>query len=256
MQSLKNKLVLITGASSGIGAAAATHFAAAGANIILIGRRLEKLQTLASTLEKKYQIKTRCLAFDVRDRAAIQENLGHLNDQWHTPDILINNAGLAIGRETLQEGAPEDWDVMIDTNIKGLLYITHAILPRMLAVNHGHIINLGSIAGHEVYPQGAVYCATKSAVNALTRGLRLDVSGSAIRVTTVDPGAVHTEFSNVRFKGDTARADAVYAGMTPLTADDIAETLLWCATRPAHVNISEIIIMPTDQASATVIHRK
>jgi NADP-dependent 3-hydroxy acid dehydrogenase YdfG len=195
-------------------------------------------------------------ALDVSQLEQVQDAIATLPPSWQNIDILINNAGLAAGLETIQDGNIEDWEQMIDTNVKGLLYITKTVLPQMIAKNSGHIINIGSVAGHTVYPKGVVYCATKHAVNALTQGLRMDLFGSKIRVSSIDPGAVETNFSLVRFKGDVEKAAAVYQGMDPLTPDDIADTILYCVTRPSHINISEIIIMPTDQAAATMVARK
>jgi 3-hydroxy acid dehydrogenase/malonic semialdehyde reductase len=256
MFSLKNKTVFITGASSGIGYACAKLFAKAGANLLLCARRLELLNNLANELVNEYKIEVHVFSLDVSQSLAVNEVMNALPEKWKNIDILINNAGLAAGLDTIQDGKLSDWEEMINTNVKGLLYVTKAILPGMVEKNAGHIINLGSIAGHQVYPKGAVYCATKYAVNALSQGLRMDLSGTNIRVTTIDPGAVETNFSVVRFKGDMQRVAAVYEGRDPLTPDDIADTILFCATRPAHVNISEIIIMPTDQASATMVARK
>ncbi len=253
---LKNKTVLITGASSGIGAACAEQFAKAGMNLLLCARRIEVLNDLATQLKKLHDIKIYTFQLDVGQHSEVTTKLSELPIEWQTIDILINNAGLGLGLEPLQNGNPQDWDIMINTNVKGLLYVTKEILPKMIAQNSGHIINIGSIAGHQVYPNGAVYCATKHAVNALTQGLRMDLFGTNIRVSSIDPGAVETNFSTVRFKGDKQRAAAVYKGMQPLTPHDIADAVLYCATRPAHVNISEIIIMPTAQASATMIARE
>lgn len=256
MNSLKDKIVFITGASSGFGAACAKYFARAGANLLLCARRLDLLNDLATELKNEYGINIHTFKLDVRQSAEVKEALQMLPDQWKTVDILVNNAGLAAGLETVQEGNTEDWDVMIDTNVKGLLYVTREILPQMIKRNSGHIVNIGSTAGHEVYPKGVVYATTKHAVNALTKGLRMDLFGTKIRVSTVDPGAAETNFSNVRFKGDTKRAAAVYEGMEALTADDIADAVLYCVTRPPHVDISEMIIMPTDQASIMMVSRK
>jgi len=253
---LNNKTVFVTGASSGIGAACAWQFAAAGANLILCARRKNKLDELATAIQAKHNCKIHTFELDVCKRSDVTHAIDSLPKEWTNIDILLNNAGLAAGLDTLQEGNIDDWEAMIDTNVKGLLYMTRAILPHMIEKNSGHIINIGSVAGHYVYPKGAVYCATKFAVNALTNGLRMDLFGKKIRVTTVDPGAVKSDFSLVRFKGDEKRADAVYEGMQALTPDDIAETILFCATRPAHVNISEVIIMPVDQAAATMVARK
>lgn len=253
---LKNKLVFITGASSGIGAACAKHFAKAGAMLLLCSRRSKALRLLALSLEKKYSASIHTFSLDVSQASKVKKTLNALPEKWKKIDILINNAGLAAGLDSMQEAKIQDWEEMINTNIKGLLYVTRHILPSMIKRKAGHIINIGSIAGHQVYPKGAVYCATKAAVKTLSEGLRLDLLGTAVRVTSIDPGAVETNFSLVRFKGDQKRAAAVYKGMKPLSADDIAETLVFCASRPPHVNISEVLIMPTAQASATLTYRE
>jgi 3-hydroxy acid dehydrogenase / malonic semialdehyde reductase len=248
--------VLITGASAGIGEACARAFAAVGARLILTARRADRLERLATELNSAHGAEVLPLTLDVRDAGQVAHSLGALPDAWADVDVLVNNAGLGRGLATLQEGESSDWDEMIDTNVKGLLYATRAILPGMVARGRGHVINIGSVAGHEVYPGGAVYCATKHAVGAITRGLRMDVLGTGVRVSTVDPGLVETEFSVVRFRGDEARAKQVYRDLTPLGAADIADAVLWCATRPPHVNIDEIILKPTDQASAMQVHRR
>jgi serine 3-dehydrogenase len=248
--------VLVTGASAGIGAACARAFAGAGARLLLAARRAERLEALAAELRDAHGTESRLLELDVRDAESVAATLGGLPAEWAEVDVLVNNAGLGRGLEKAHEGDPADWDEMVDTNVKGLLYVTRAVLPGMVARGRGHVVNIGSVAGHEVYPGGAVYCATKHAVGAITRGLRMDLLGTGVRVSTVDPGMVETEFSVVRFHGDRERADRVYAGMTPLVADDIADAVLWCATRPPHVNIDEIILKPTDQASATLVSRK
>jgi len=246
--------VLITGASAGIGESCARAFAAAGARLVLTARRRERLEALADDLRHERGTASHLLTLDVRDREAVLSTLGALPAEW-APDVLVNNAGLGRGVDRVPDGDPGDWDEMIDTNVKGLLYVTRAVTPGMVERGRGHVINLGSVAGHEVYPGGAVYCSTKHAVRAITKGLRMDLLGTGIRVSTIDPGMVETDFSVVRFHGDRERADKVYRGMTPLTAADIADTVVWVATRPPHVNIDEIIIKPTDQASATMIHR-
>ena len=253
---VKQKTILITGASSGIGAACARQFAAAGANLILCARRINQLEEMAITLQAQHGVKVLTVKLDVQDRASVSALPKTLPEGFREIDVLINNAGLAAGFDPIQVAKIDDWEMMIDTNVKGLLYMTRALLPAMIARNSGHIINIGSIAGHFVYPNGVVYSATKHAVKALSAGLRMDLFGTKLRVTSLDPGAVHTEFSEVRFKGDKTRADAFYEGMDALTADDIADAALYCASRPAHVNISEMIIMPTDQAAATMIARK
>ncbi|HSU13874.1 SDR family oxidoreductase [Longimicrobium sp.] len=251
---LSGRTVLITGASAGIGAACARAFAEEGARLILCARRAGRLEEAAEKL-RGAGTDVLLLELDVRDQAAVMERIAGLPAEWREIDVLVNNAGLGRGMDKLWEGSPADWDEMVDTNVKGLLYVTRAVVPGMAERKRGHVINLGSVAGHEVYPGGAVYCATKHAVGAITRGLRMDVLGTGIRVSTVDPGMVETEFSVVRFHGDEARAKNVYRGMTALTADDIAETIVWVATRPPHVCIDEVIIKPTDQASATLVHR-
>jgi 3-hydroxy acid dehydrogenase/malonic semialdehyde reductase len=251
---LKNQIVCITGASSGIGAACAELFAQHGAKLLLIARRQERLQTYAKTLQQQ-GTEVHLLTLDVRHAQEVQQAFAELPAAWQNIEILINNAGLAAGINKFPQADIADWEVMIDTNVKGLLYITRAIVPGMVARKNGHIVNIGSIAGHEVYPGGSVYCATKHAVAAITKGLRQDLLGTGVRVSTVDPGMVHTEFSQVRFKGDAARAAAVYADMTPLTAEDIAEAVYYCVSRPAHVNIAEMLILPTDQAAAQMVHR-
>ena len=256
MFNLKQKTVLITGASSGFGEAFAYRFAEAGARLILCARRLEALTSVANNCREKFNADVHTFTLDVRDKNAVQQSIAALPAAWANIDILINNAGLALGLDPMQTGNIEDWETMIDTNVKGLLYMTRAILPQMVARESGHIINMGSIAGHEIYPNGAIYCATKHAVNSLTQSLRMDVLGKNIRVSTVDPGAAETEFSLTRFKGDAARAKSVYAGMRALSADDVADAVLYCATRPEHVNVSEIIMMWTDQASVMQIARK
>lgn len=253
---LKNKLVFITGASSGIGRACAHAFAEQGARLLLCARRLDKLQLVSDEIQKKYDVEVKVIQLDVSEREQVLKSIENLPDAWKAIDILVNNAGLALGLETIQDGNIDDWDRMMDTNVKGLLYVTKAVLPQMVAKNAGHIINIGSVAGHVVYPKGVVYCASKYAVNAISNGLRMDLFGLKIRVTTIDPGAVESDFSMVRFNGDAERADAVYQGMTPLTPGDIAHMALYCANCPPHVNISEVIMMPTDQAAATMVARK
>ncbi len=255
MHSLKDKIVFITGATAGIGESCARAFADHGARILMCGRRLERLEKLAGILEQS-GIPAHFFELDVRNREAVGKALAGLPEGWRAIEVLVNNAGLSRGLEKLYEGELLDWEEMIDTNLKGLLYISRAVIPGMVERGAGHIINLGSIAGYEVYPGGNVYCATKFAVRALSRGLRLDLNGTPVRVSEIAPGMVETEFSVVRFHGDAERAEKVYAGLDPLTPDDIAEAAVWCATRPSHVNVSEMIIMPTAQASATMAHRK
>lgn len=253
---LKNKIVFITGASSGIGTSCANYFAKTGSKLLLCARRMDVLNKIAAQLQKEYGVEVHTFKLDVRHHADVKEAIKTLPEKWKKIDVLINNAGLAAGLDTIQEGNVQDWEDMINTNLKGLLYVTREVLPQMVERNAGHIINIGSIAGHQTYPKGAVYCATKFAVNALSNGLRLDLLGTKIRVSTVDPGAVETNFSVVRFKGDTKRAAALYEGMDALTPNDVADAVLYCASRPPHINISEVIIMPTDQASVTMVSRK
>lgn len=255
MQSLRDRLVFITGASSGIGEACAHAFAAQGARILLAARRKDRLVALAKKLEVEHGVPCRAVTLDVRDQKKVAELIDKLPSEWSLIDVLVNNAGLSRGLVKLHEGSVPDWDEMIDTNIKGLLYMSRAVVPGMISRKRGDIINIGSIAGHEVYPNGAVYCATKFAVRALTDGLRVDLLGSPLRVCSVDPGMVETEFSLVRFRGDAARAAKVYEGLEPLTAEDIADAVLYCATRPAHVNVAELLLLPTAQRSATLAYR-
>lgn len=250
------KIALITGATAGIGEACAHVFAREGYNLILTGRRRERLESLASAINNQYNVEVAIASFDVRNRQAVIDNLNNLPDQWKKVDVLINNAGLSQGLDPIQNGDASDWDTMIDTNIKGLLYVSRVVSNWMIENGYGHIINIGSIAGKEVYPNGNVYCATKHAVDALNKGMRLDLLPHGIKVTAVHPGAVETEFSEVRFKGDKDRAKKVYEGFEPLVAQDVAETIWFAASRPAHVNINELTVMPTAQAGATSIFRK
>ncbi|HUI08719.1 MAG TPA: SDR family oxidoreductase [Bacteroidota bacterium] len=247
--------VFVTGASSGIGEACARAFAREGANVLMCARRLDRIETLARHLEDKYAVTTHAFKLDVRDRAAVDRSIGGLPPFWEKIDILVNNAGLSRGLVTVQAGDVQDWEEMIDTNVKGLLYVTRMVLPGMIRHGSGHVINMGSIAGHQLYPNGNVYCASKYAVTALSEGLRMDLLGTNIRVSSVDPGLVETEFSEVRFHGDRARAAQTYAHMRPLKGEDVAEAVIFCATRPPHVDIAQLIIMPTDQASVNHVHR-
>ncbi|MBL4647573.1 MAG: SDR family oxidoreductase [Gammaproteobacteria bacterium] len=256
MQSLKDKTVLITGASSGIGEACAQIFAEQGAHLILCARRTEKLTTLSQTLRQQYKINVYPITLDIRHANEVKKCIKQLPENWQTIDILINNAGLAAGMDKLYEGDIEDWEQMIDTNIKGLLYISRAVIPLMVARNSGHVINIGSISGHEVYAGGAVYCATKFAVNAINKALKLDLHGTPIRVSSIDPGMIETEFSLVRFKHDANKAKSIYQGFTPLAAMDIADAVYYCASRPAHVNIQEMLVLPTAQSATGHIARK
>ena len=249
---LENRVVFITGASSGIGEACARAFAAEGARLILAARREERLREVAGGLG----VETHAIVLDVRDQRAVEEAVAGLPPEWAEIDVLVNNAGLGLGLDKLYEGSVDDWERMIDTNVKGLLYVTRAVVPGMVARGRGHVVNLGSTAGHEAYPGGNVYCGTKHAVDAITKGLRMDLVDTPVRVSTVDPGMVETEFSVVRFHGDSDRAKKVYQGIDPLTAVDVADAILYCATRPPHVQINEIILTPTNQASSLVVHRK
>ena len=251
-----NKTVLITGASSGIGASCARYFAEAGARLILSARREQALQDLADQLQSKHQTETCLLPLDVQCSDAVNSAIEALPDDWQSIDVLINNAGLSRGLDKQYEAPLQDWEEMIDTNVKGLLYMTRAIVPGMVARGQGHVINIGSIAARYTYPGGSVYCATKAAVKVLTEGLKIDLLGTPVRVTNIEPGFVETEFSDVRFRGDEERAKKVYSGMTPLTPDDIADVILFAATRSPHVNISELYLVPTDQSTGTLIHRR
>jgi len=255
MYSLRDKIVFITGASSGIGKSCARAFAGEGAKILMAARRKDRLNALAAELKTDLGASSHCLQLDVRDQAAVERAVAGLPADWAAIEVLVNNAGLSRGLDKLHEGKLGDWEEMIDTNLKGLLYVSRAVIPGMVKMAAGHIINIGSIAGHEVYPGGNVYCATKFAVNAISRGLRMDLSGTPLRVSTVDPGMVETEFSLVRFHGDGEKAEKVYKGLKALSPDDVAAAVVFCATRPPHVNISEIIVMPQAQASPMVVHR-
>ena len=256
MMTLQDRIVLITGASSGIGSATARVFAQAGAKLILTARRQDRLEQLADELGKEFASSTHLLSLDVRDAIAVESAISNLSADWSSIDVLINNAGLSRGLEKLQAGSIQDWEEMIDTNIKGLLYLTRAIVPGMISRGRGHVVNLGSTAGHQTYPNGNVYCATKAAVRVISEGLKQDLLGTPVRVSSVDPGLVETEFSQVRFRGDTERAKKVYQGLTPLTPTDVADVIFFCVTRPLHVNISEVLLMPTDQAGSMLFNRQ
>jgi len=249
-----SKIILITGASSGFGKATATKFAAGGWNLILTARRKEKLDELAKALEANYGIKTLCLNFDVQDKKAVFDNLQNLPTEWQAINILVNNAGLALGRDSFENANLEDWETMIDTNVKGLLYASKAVLP-MLIKEKGHIINIGSTAGKEVYKDGNVYCASKHAVDAISKAQRIDLLPYQIKVTAIHPGAADTEFSVVRFKGDAEKANAVYNGYTPLMAEDIADTVWYVANTPAHVCINDLVITCVAQANSMYLQK-
>lgn len=256
MNRIQGTTALVTGASAGIGRATARALAREGASLQLAARRLDRLEELARDLADEHGIEVEVRALDVRDRGAIEAWAAELRDRGRVPDLLVNNAGLSRGLDPLHEGRIEDWEEMIDTNVKGLLYLTRSLLPAMVARDSGHVINVGSTAGHLVYPKGNVYNATKFAVRALTEGMNLDLVGTRIRVSSVDPGLVETEFSKVRFRGDERRAAAVYRGYTPLTPEDIADLIVYIANAPPHVNILQTVVYPTDQRSPTVLHRR
>ena len=251
-----SKIAMITGASAGIGQACATTFAQNGYNLVLTARRLDRLEKLAETLMADFKVDVRILGMDVRSKQSVVESFESLDAAWQQIDVLINNAGLRQGLDPLDQGDTDDWDRMIDTNIKGLLYVSRMILPGMKERMSGHVINIGSIAGKEVYPNGNVYCATKHAVDALNKSMRMELLPYHIKVTALHPGAANTEFSEVRFKGDVQRASQVYQGYEPLVAADIADAAWYVASRPNHVNINEIIIMPASQASGTMFNKK
>ena len=253
---MSKKTAFITGASAGIGEACARVFAREGYDLLLAARRINRLEALSAQLTAECNIQTHLLALDVRDADEVSTSFNNLPEHWKQVDILINNAGLSQGLDPIHEGDIGDWDRMIDTNIKGLLYITRMVAPLMATRQQGHIVNIGSIAGKEVYPNGNVYCATKHAVDALTKGMRIDLLDKHIKVTAIHPGMVETEFSAVRFKGDTERAAAVYDRIAPLLAEDIAEAVWFAASRPKHVNVNDMVIMPTMQASATIAVRE
>jgi NADP-dependent 3-hydroxy acid dehydrogenase YdfG len=251
-----SKLAMITGATSGIGKATAEKFASEGWNIIITGRRKERLEEFAAYVRETYPVEVLELVFDIRDNELVKNSLNSLSDNWRAIDVLVNNAGLAVGLNPIQEGVVDDWERMIDTNVKGLLYVSRVVLPWMVARAKGHVINIGSVAGKEVYPNGNVYCASKFAVDALTKGMRLDLVQHGIRVSQVAPGAANTEFSVVRFKGDQERADNVYNGFEPLSGSDVSDVIWYIASLPPHMNINDLVLMPAAQASATVLHKK
>ena len=247
------KTAFITGATSGIGKATAINFALNGINLVLCGRRQERLDVLKEELSKEVNVHT--LNFDIRDKESVQEAISSLPKEFAQIDILINNAGNAHGLDSIQEGSIDDWDAMLDINVKGLLYVSKALIPQMVERKSGHIINIGSTAGKEVYPKGNVYCASKHAVDAINQGMRIDLNPFGIRVGAVNPGLVETEFSNVRFTGDENRAENVYKGFEPLKPEDIAEIIHFVVTRPYHVNIADLVVMPTAQASSTIVNK-
>lgn len=253
---MKRRTALVTGATSGIGRAAAHRFAADGWDVIVTGRRAERLKMLKKELHEEYGVHVLTLAFDVRDPHQVEAVLGTLPSRWRRIDVLVNNAGLAAGLDHIDRGDLGDWERMIDTNVKGLLYVTRIVSPLMVERGEGHIVNIGSIAGRQVYENGAVYCGTKHAVNAISQGMRADLVSHGIRVTEIRPGMVETEFSEVRFHGDSERAAKVYEGVEPLTAEDIAEAIMWAVNLPPHVNIDEIALTPQQQANAFLTYRK
>ena len=254
--SLNEKIVFITGASSGIGAATALAFAAEGAKLLLAARRAEKLAEVASRALERGAAAVHSFQLDVRNHRAVQDAIDNLPPEWAAIEVLVNNAGLSRGLDKLYTGKVEDWDEMIDTNVKGLLYVSRAVVPGMVVRGLGHIVNLGSTAGEITYPNGAVYCASKAAERAINDGLREDLLGTPVRVTSIDPGMVETDFSRVRFRGDDARAGKVYQGVTPLSPEDVADAIVWAVSRPAHVNIAHVLMMPVAQANSLMFHRE
>ncbi len=256
MKKLAGQVVFVTGASSGIGAACARAFAGEGARLLLAARRADRIEAAAAALREAGAEEVRVVRLDTRDAEAVRSAVDALPETWKAVEVLVNNAGLSRGLDKLHEGNLEDWNEMIDTNVKGLLHVDRYVVPLMTARRRGTVVHIGSIAGRQTYPGGNVYCASKYAVRALTEGLRLDLLGTGVRVTTVDPGMVLTEFSEVRFHGDRERAGKVYAGVTPLSPDDVADAVLFAATRPAHVQIAELVVLPIDQASVTQVHRR
>jgi NADP-dependent 3-hydroxy acid dehydrogenase YdfG len=253
---LKGKIVLITGASAGIGAATAMAFAEEGSRLLLAARRASKLAEVAAAALANGAQAVHSVELDVRDRKAVERAIAELPPEWAVIDILVNNAGLSRGMDKLYAGKIEDWEEMIDTNVKGLLYVSRAVIPGMVARNRGHIVNLGSLAGEMAYPNGAVYCGTKAAAHFINDGLREDVLGTPIRVTSINPGMAETEFSQVRYRGDTGRAAKVYEGVTPLTGEDVADAILWAVTRPEHVNIARVSLSCVQQANTLLVHRE
>lgn len=253
---MDGKIVFITGASSGIGEACAERFAEAGARLLLAARREDRLHAMTPQLKKVGALDVHTIRLDVRDAKRVRDSIESLPKAWRAIDVLINNAGLSRGLDKLHEGDIQDWEEMIDTNVKGLLYVTRAVVPGMVERGRGHVVGIGSTAGHMTYPKGAVYCATKAAENRISEGLREDLLGTLVRVTTIDPGMVETEFSEVRFRGDKERAAKVYRDITPLTAEDVADAVVWAVTRPAHVNIAEMLLTSIDQANSLLFNRR
>lgn len=249
------KIVLVTGATSGFGKATAEKFAAAGWNCIITGRRKERLDQLATDLQKRFQVNALPLVFDVQDREAVFSAIGKLSAEWQTVDVLVNNAGLALGRDSFENASLDDWETMLDTNVKGVMFVTKAVLPLMIQRKKGHIINMGSVAGKLVYKEGNGYCASKHALDALSKAMRIDLLPQRIKVTTIHPGAAETEFSMVRFKGDTEKAKQVYDGFTPLTANDIADVIYYCATLPENVCVNDLTLSSVSQADGIYIHK-
>jgi 3-hydroxy acid dehydrogenase / malonic semialdehyde reductase len=256
MKKLSGSVVFITGASAGIGKACAFAFARGGARLLLAARRVDRLEKMRAELTEVGAADVHAVELDVRDNAAVESVVRNLPEKWRAIDVLVNNAGLSRGLDKLYAGKVEDWDEMIDTNVKGLLYVTRAVVPAMVQRGRGHVINMGSTAGEMTYPNGAVYCASKAAERAINDGLRQDVLGTPVRVTSIDPGMVETDFSLVRFHGDEERAAKVYKGLTPLTPNDIADAIVWAATRPAHVNIARVVMTTIDQANSVMFNRK
>jgi NADP-dependent 3-hydroxy acid dehydrogenase YdfG len=254
--SLKGKIVFVTGASAGIGAATALAFAAEGARLLLASRRTDKLAAVAAAVLQRGAEAVHTFSLDVRDRNAVEKAINALPAEWAAIDVLVNNAGLSRGLDKLYQGKIDDWEEMIDTNVKGLLYVTRAVVPGMVERGHGHVVNMGSTAGEMTYPNGAVYCASKAAERAINDGLRQDVLGTPIRVTSVDPGMVETDFSLVRFHGDAERAAKVYKGVKPLVPEDIADVIVWAVSRPEHVNIARVVLTPVQQANSLLFHRE
>jgi 3-hydroxy acid dehydrogenase/malonic semialdehyde reductase len=254
--SLKDSIVFITGASAGIGAACARAFAGEGARLLLAARRVERLEAMEVDLLEAGASAVHAIHLDVQSGAAVERAISGLPQEWRAIDVLVNNAGLSRGLDKLWEGKPQDWDEMIDTNVKGMLSVTRAVVPGMVARGRGHVVNMGSTAQELAYPGGAVYCGTKAAVNLINDGLRQDLMGTPVRVTSIDPGMVETEFSEVRFRGDKDRASKVYQNITPLTPDDVADAIVWATTRPAHVNIAHVLMTTIDQANSVMFNRR